>query len=99
MATNPPLFRPVTIEGMLLLHGQSCASADPVGIAELSLERHSFRTNCANRHFDSDAGGADLSYRLLMRDPGRVPDLLRELAMLPGVEQVSSMKAEDESEV
>ena len=35
MATNPPLFRPVTIEGMLLLHGQSCASADHVGIAEM----------------------------------------------------------------
>jgi hypothetical protein len=35
----------------------------------------------------------------LLRDPARVPDLLRELATLEGVEQVSSMKAEDESEI
>ena len=48
---------------------------------------------------DSDAVGSDVSYRLLLRDPSRVSDLLRELAMLPGVDQVSSMKAEDESEV
>jgi hypothetical protein len=66
---------------------------------ERLLERHSFKSHCANRHFDSGETGADLSYRLLLRDPARVPDLLRELAMLPGVEQVSSMKAEDESEI
>ncbi len=66
---------------------------------ERLLERHSFRAQCANRHFDSSTEGTDLSYRLLLRDPGRVAELLRELAMLPGVDQVSSMKAEDESEV
>jgi hypothetical protein len=74
------------------------------GISELHslerlLNRHSFKSQCANRHFDSTTAGADLSYRLLLRDPTRVPDLLRELAMLPGVEQVSSMRADDESEV
>jgi hypothetical protein len=74
------------------------------GISELPalerlLSRHSLRSHCANRHFDSTTAGADLSYRLLLRDPTRVPDLLRELAMLPGVEQVSSMRADDESEV
>jgi hypothetical protein len=74
------------------------------GVAELpSLERllgrHSFKAQCANRHFDSVTEGTDLSYRLLLRDPARLPELLRELAMLPGVDQVSSMKAEDESEV
>ncbi|MES2697297.1 MAG: DUF4956 domain-containing protein [Verrucomicrobiota bacterium] len=66
---------------------------------ERLLARHTFRAHCANRAFDSTNEGADLSYRLLLRDPTRVPELLRELAMLPGVEQVSSMKAEDESEV
>jgi hypothetical protein len=74
------------------------------GITELPalerlLTRHSLKSQCANRHFDSTTAGADLSYRLLLRDPTRVPDLLRELAMLPGVEQVSSMRADDESEV
>src|ERR1041385_6939576 len=52
------------------------------GIAELPLlerllERHSFKAQCANRHFDSATEGTDLSYRLLLRDPGRVSDLLR----------------------
>ena len=74
------------------------------GVADLPmlerlLERHSFRAHCANQHFDSSDEGADLSYRLLLRDPGRVPDLLKELGKLPGVDQISSMKAEDESEV
>jgi hypothetical protein len=66
---------------------------------ERLLHRHSFRAHCANRHFDSATQGADLSYRLLLRDPTQVGELLRELATIPGVEQVSSMKAEDESEV
>jgi hypothetical protein len=66
---------------------------------ERLLRRHSFRAQCANQHFNSAIAGTDLSYRLLLRDPGRVPDLIRELAELPGVGEVSSMKAEDESEV
>jgi len=66
---------------------------------ERLLERHSFRAHCANRHLDSGELGTDVSYRLLLRDPARVPDLLRELTQLAGVDQVSSMKAEDESEV
>lgn len=66
---------------------------------ERLLQRHSSRAQCANRHFDASTQGVALSYRLLMRDPERTADLLRELEMLSGVEQVSSMKAEDESEV
>jgi hypothetical protein len=74
------------------------------GVSELPalerlLQRHSFKAQCANRHFDSTSAGTDLSYRLLLRDPSRTPELLRELAMLPGVDQVSSMKAEEESEI
>ena len=82
---------------ILNLHWSRAVSELPA--LERLLERHSFKAHCANRHFDSDAAGSDVSYRLLMRDPSRVSDLLRELAMLPGVDQVSSMKAEDESEV
>jgi hypothetical protein len=82
---------------ILNLHWSRAISELPA--LERLLERHSFKAQCANRHFDSEAVGSDVSYRLLLRDPGRVSDLLRELAMLPGVDQVSSMKAEDESEV
>ncbi len=73
-------------------------AADLPALEQL-LARHAFRAHCANRHLESGGEGADLSYRLLMRDPARVPDLIRELGRLPGVDQVSSMKAEDESEV
>lgn len=65
---------------------------------ERLLQRHAVHTLCANRQIGSDES-ADLSYRLLLRDPARVPDLISELNLLPGVAQVSSMKAEDESEV
>ena len=82
---------------ILNLHWSRALSELPA--LERLLERHSFRAHCANRHFASGSEGADLSYRLLLRDPGRVSELLRELAMVPGVDQVSSMKAEDESEV
>jgi hypothetical protein len=43
--------------------------------------------------------GADLSYRLLLRDPSRVNELLTELNQFEGVSRLTSMKAEDESEV
>lgn len=82
---------------ILNLHWSRAVSELPV--LERLLARHSFKAQCANRHFDSEAVGTDISYRLLLRDPARTSDLLRELAMLPGVDQVSSMKAEDESEV
>lgn len=82
---------------ILNLHWTRAVSELPA--LERLLARHSFKAHCANRHFDSGTEGTDVSYRLLLRDPARVSDLLRDLAMLPGVDQVSSMKAEDESEI
>lgn len=82
---------------ILNLHWSRAVSELPA--LERLLDRHSFKAQCANRHFDSEAVGTDVSYRLLLRDPARVSDLLRDLAMLPGVDQVSSMKAEEESEI
>ena len=63
------------------------------------LERHSLRVHVANQHFGAGMEGADLSYRVLLRDPSRVAELLRELAALPGVDRVSSVQAADESEI
>lgn len=82
---------------ILNLHWTRAVSELPA--LERLLARHSFKAHCANRHFDSGTEGTDVSYRLLLRDPARVSDLMRDLAMLPGVDQVSSMKAEDESEI
>jgi hypothetical protein len=63
------------------------------------LDRHSLRVHVANQHFGQGVEGADLSYRILLRDPARAGELLTELAALPGVDRVSSVQAADESEI
>ncbi|MFN7139393.1 MAG: DUF4956 domain-containing protein [Limisphaerales bacterium] len=62
------------------------------------LARHSLKAHCASQRAHDDTSGADLSYRLLLRDPNRTHDLMAELKTLNGVAHVMSMKAEDESE-
>jgi hypothetical protein len=63
------------------------------------LDRHSRRSQCASQRSNQGYDGTDLSYRLLLRDPGRVDELVTELKAFPGVSRVTSLKAEDESEV
>lgn len=63
------------------------------------LNRHSRRTYSASQRSSEGYEGTDLSYRLLLRDAGRVEDLLSELRSLEGVSRVTSLKADDESEV
>lgn len=65
----------------------------------LLLERHSRRAQVASQRSASSAEGTDLSYRLLLRDAGRVDELITELKAFPGVTRVTSLKAEEESEV
>jgi hypothetical protein len=63
------------------------------------LERHSRRAHCASQRSNEGFSGTDLSYRLLLRDPARVEELLNELRETQGVSRVTSLQAEDESEV
>lgn len=63
------------------------------------LGRHSLRTLCASQRSHEGYEGMDLSYRLLLRDPARVSDLLADLRNMNGVSRVTSLKAEEESEV
>ena len=63
------------------------------------LARHSFKAHCASQRSNEGYEGTDLSYRLLLRDAERVDDLLRELRDLSGVSRVTSLKAEEESEL
>jgi len=63
------------------------------------LERHSRKTVCASQRSNEGYEGTDLSYRLLLRNQQRVDDLLGELRSLTGVSRVTSLKAEDESEL
>ncbi len=64
-----------------------------------TLHRHSRRTLCASQRSHEGYEGTDLSYRLLLRDPNRMEEMITELRATSGVSRVTSMQAEDESEV
>lgn len=63
------------------------------------LARHSLKVHIANQHFGKGTDAANLSYRVLLRDPSRAAELLTELSEIPGVDRVSSVQAADESEI
>jgi hypothetical protein len=63
------------------------------------LQRHARHTVVASQRSAPGMDGADLSYRLLLRDTRRVDELVAELKSFPGVSRVTSLKAEDESEL
>jgi len=63
------------------------------------LDRHARRALVASQRSNVGYDGTDLSYRLLLRDSERVDELLSELKSFPGVSRVTSLKAEEESEV
>jgi len=63
------------------------------------LHRHSRKAICASQRSHEGYEGTDLSYRLLMRDPDRLDDLLTELRAMQGISRVTGLKAEEESEI
>ena len=70
-------------------------------LAELRIlfKRHTRTARCASQRSNESFTGTDLSYRLLLRDPTRVEELLTELRSLKGVSRVTSLQAEEESEM
>lgn len=69
------------------------------GLFTRVLQRHSRTMQCASQRSGSGQVGTDLSYRLLLRDPVRIEELLAELREVTGVSRVTSLKAEEESEL
>jgi hypothetical protein len=63
------------------------------------FKRHALKASLASQRFDDEMETAELSYRLLMRDPDKVDLLLSEIKQIEGVSDVSSLLAEDESEI
>jgi hypothetical protein len=63
------------------------------------LDRHSWKAHLASQRSHESYEGTDLSYRLLLRDSERSEDLITELRQVAGVSRVTSMLAEDESEL
>jgi len=62
------------------------------------LNRHARKVNRASQHA-SGGGGTDLSYRVLLRDPERLEEMVRELRGLSGAARVFTIAAENESEI
>jgi hypothetical protein len=63
------------------------------------LKRHSRLATCASQRVLEGGDGADLSYRLLLRDPDRMNDMLDEVRCLTGASRVTGLAAQDESEL
>ncbi len=61
------------------------------------LRRHSRRVEQTSER-GSGGGAVDLAYRILLRDPSRMEEMLAELKPLEGVEKVTGLRARDESE-
>jgi len=83
----------------LILNLKWMRPAAELGVVDQLLERHCLRVHIANQHYTQGFEGADLSYRVLLRDPKRASELLSELSTTPGVDRVSSVQAADESEI
>jgi hypothetical protein len=83
----------------LILNFHWARPASDLSDLQRLLQRHTLKAHCASQRAHDGTDGADFSYRLLLRDPGRVHDLIGELRSLNGVSQVMSIKAEEESEL
>jgi hypothetical protein len=70
-----------------------------LGYMSRVMQRHSRTMHCASQRSGDADTGADLSYRLLLRNPDRTDDLLNELRAVAGVSRVTSLKAQEESEL
>jgi len=66
---------------------------------DLLLRRHSRHATCASQRVVDGGDGADLSYRLLLRDPARLADLVEEVKAFDGTSRVTGLTAQDESEL
>ncbi|HAO65271.1 MAG TPA: hypothetical protein DCR17_01105 [Verrucomicrobiales bacterium] len=66
---------------------------------DILLRRHALRYVCASQRTHQTQTGTDLSYRLLLRNPNRMHDLLDELKEIEGASRVTGLRSEEESEV
>jgi hypothetical protein len=82
----------------VVLSLQYSGGNDNVDALKGVLRRHAVRAHLASQR-DLDGQNIDLSYRLLLRDPSRSRELIRELEWTPGIGRVSLYHREDESEI
>ena len=63
------------------------------------LMRYAMRLQLASQRAIETGTGADFSLRILLRNPDRAHELLAELQKMPGVSHISTLHAEEESEI
>jgi len=83
----------------LILQLRRRPSADGEAPLQGVFRRHCLLVTPAGRHHAIGGGEQDHVYRLLLRDPSRVVELLEELRRLEGVSAVNCTLAADESEI
>ena len=88
--------RRITHDLVLHLHWSRPAAELPA-LNEL-LARHGRNTECTSFRA-RDAGGCDVSYLLLLRDPSGVDRMLAELNALEGVQRVNTFKGQEEAKL
>jgi len=71
---------------------------EQLGALRPLLRRHAVRAKLASQRSAGEEG-LDLSYRMLLRDPGRSRELIDELQKTQGVAHASLYLREDESEI
>jgi hypothetical protein len=82
----------------VVLSLQCTSGPEPIAAVKQVLRRHAVRAQLASQR-DVDSQNVDVSYRLLLRDPSRGGELLRELEGAPGIGRVALYHREDDSEV
>lgn len=76
------------------LHAQS-----EIGPLEHTLHRHCLRFVRAHWKSTPSDGGLLLSYELLMRDPGRIDEMLEDVGAVPGTRDITGAPVPDETEI
>ena len=70
-----------------------------IGEVDEILGLYALRRTPGGQRVREEDAGADLSWRLLMRDPASLPAMVAELQQLPGVSRVTGLPSEGDSEI
>ena len=82
-----------------MLSFRLAGGAQSLGLVRPVLHRHCRKAVLASQRVSEEAGAADVSYRLLLRDPLRSSELVEDISAAAAVSHLSLVQRDDESEV
>jgi len=83
----------------VILNFHLLGGRDGLGGLDPVFHRHCRSSVLASQRIHEATGAGDFSYRLLLRDPARSDEFVRELGSAEGVSRISIIQRDDESEV